>query len=139
LDLGSKDDIANYGRILAARGYAVVGVDYSIAPGAKYPKPVQQVNTALAYLVTNGSRLHLNTSNIVLAGDSAGAHIAAQLANVVSVPSYAELLGITPAISRLQLRGLVLFCGAYDVQRVRAALWRSLCRDPDCFWAFTLS
>lgn len=116
---GSKDDIANYGRILAARGYAVVGVDYSIAPGAKYPEPVRQVNTALIYLVANSSRLHLDTSNIFLAGDSAGAHIAAQLANAISVPPYAALLGMKPAISRLQLRGLVLFCGAYDVKHVR--------------------
>ena len=116
---GSKDQIANYARILAARGYTVVGVDYSIAPGRTYPTPVRQVNAALAYLGANAKRLHVDSSRFVLAGDSAGAHIAAQLANVVAVPSYAAAVGIVPSISRRQLAGAILFCGVYRIAPVR--------------------
>lgn len=112
---GTKNDIGNYARILAARGYTVVGVDYSIAPGATYPTPVRQLNAALGYLAANATRLHIDPNRFVLAGDSGGSHIVAQVANVVSVPSYAGLLGIRPAIDRGQLAGMLLFCGAYDM------------------------
>jgi acetyl esterase/lipase len=116
---GTKNQIANYAKILASHGYTVVGVDYSVAPGKIYPTPVRQVNAALAYLAKYPQRLHVDPSRFVLAGDSGGAHIAAQVANVISVPSYASALGITPAIQRSQLRGVVLFCGPYDVENVR--------------------
>ena len=49
----SKGQIANYARILAGKGYTVVGIDYSIAPRKTYPTPVRQLNTALSYLEQN--------------------------------------------------------------------------------------
>jgi acetyl esterase len=112
---GSKDDIANYGKVLAGRGYTVVGVDYSLAPGKIFPTPIRQVNAALGYLVKNAERLRIDPDHIILAGDSGGAHIAAVTANVIAVPSYAAMLGIVPAIERRQLAALLLYCGAYNV------------------------
>ena len=112
---GNKDQIANYARILAGRGFTVVGVDYSIAPGSTYPTPLRQVNAALAYLQENAAKLHIDPQRFVLAGDSAGAHIAAQMANIISVPSYAQAVGIAPSIKRTQMAGLVLYCGAYKL------------------------
>jgi len=116
---GSKDQIANYARILAGRGYTVAGVDYSIAPGRTYPTPVRQVNAALAYLAANARRLHVDPSRFFLAGDSAGAHIAAQLANAIAVPSYAAEVGVAPSIGRRQLAGTVLFSGVFRIAPVR--------------------
>ncbi len=112
---GSKRQIANYSRILASRGYTVVGVDYSEAPQSTYPTPVRQVNRALGYLAANAVRLHIDPRRIVLAGDSGGAHIAAQLANAITVPAYAGALGVVPAIDRSSLFGMLLYCGVYDV------------------------
>lgn len=115
---GGKEQIANYLRVLAGRGYTVVGVAYSLAPGKTYPTPLVQVNAALAYLQANAARLHVDPSRLYLAGDSAGAQIAAQLANIVSSPVYARMVGIQPAINRGQLRGVLLYCGAYDIGRI---------------------
>jgi acetyl esterase len=115
---GSKGQIANYSKILASKSFTVVSVDYSIAPGAIYPTPIRQVNTSLSYLERNARRLHIDSSQFVLAGDSGGAHIAAQVANIITAPSYAKALGLMPAIKRSQLNGLILFCGAYDVGSV---------------------
>lgn len=115
---GSKDDIANYGKVLAGKGYTVVGVDYSVAPGKTFPMPIRQVNAALGYLVSNAERLRIDTDHIVLAGDSGGAHIAAVTANAIAVPSYAAMLGIVPALERRQLAALLLYCGAYTVDGV---------------------
>ncbi|GAA2741443.1 alpha/beta hydrolase [Terrabacter aerolatus] len=111
---GCKGDVANYLRVLAGRGLTTVGVDYSIAPGSRYPTPVRQVAAALAHLVDHADRLGVDPGRIVLAGDSAGAQIAAQVALLVSDPAYAEDLGIDVDVPAEALKGLVLFCGAYD-------------------------
>jgi acetyl esterase len=115
---GRKEDIGNYCRILAGRGFTVVSVDYTIAPEAKYPAPVRQANAALAWLARNEAGLPVDPGRIVLAGDSAGSGIVAQLANVISVPAYAREVGITPAIPRSHLAGLLLNCGVYGVDGI---------------------
>jgi len=115
---GNKDDIANYGKVLAGKGYTVVGVDYSLAPGKTFPTPIRQVNAALGYLVQNAERLRIDPDHLILAGDSGGAHIAAVTANAIAVPSYAAMLGIVPAVERRQLAALLLYCGAYTIDGV---------------------
>jgi acetyl esterase/lipase len=113
---GSRGEIANYARILAADGYAVAAVDYSLAPGARYPVPVRQVNRALAFLSANATRLHLDRRRFILGGDSAGAQLASQIAALASSPKYAESTGLHPGITREQLRGVVLFCGPHHAR-----------------------
>jgi len=111
---GGKGDVANYARLLAARGFAVGSVDYAIAPGARYPTPVRQVNAALRYLRANAASLGIDADRLFLAGDSAGAQIAAQVALTVSDAAYAQSIGVFPGAPRAALRGLVLFCGPFD-------------------------
>ncbi|MFN0191021.1 MAG: alpha/beta hydrolase [Aestuariivirga sp.] len=110
---GSKDFLSNYFRILAGHGYTVVGVDYSLAPGAHYPTPIRQVNAALAHLKTNAAELKIDPANIFLAGDSAGSQIAGQMSNLITSPGYATQMQITPAIAKDELRGVILHCGAF--------------------------
>jgi acetyl esterase len=116
---GGKDGIANYLRVLAGKGYVVVGVDYTLAPRARYPQPLHEVNAALAFLMKNAARYHIDPARIVLAGDSAGAQLAAQTANIVSVPAYAKAVGIVPALERRQLAGVILHCGGYDAKLLK--------------------
>src|SRR5882757_2387553 len=73
---------------------------------------------ALAYLARDASRFHIDSSKFFLAGDSAGSQIAAQLANAISVVSYASQIGVVPSIERPHLRGVVLYCGAYDISKI---------------------
>ena len=113
---GDKDQIANYAMVLAGKGFTVASVGYSLAPRSTYPTPIRQVNAALSYLVKNANRLRVNPLRIVLAGDSAGADISAQLANAISVPSYAKAVGISPSIRRSELAGVLLYCGAYTIE-----------------------
>jgi acetyl esterase/lipase len=111
---GSKDMIANYLRLIAAEGFAVAGIDYAIAPGATYPGPVVQTNQALAFLAANAADLRIDADRITLAGDSAGAQIAAQTALTITDPAYAARTGLAPGIGARALRGLVLHCGGHD-------------------------
>lgn len=115
---GNKEQLANYCKILASRGYVTVSLGYSIAPEKKYPVPVRQTAAALAYLNAQAKRFHINSGYFVLAGDSGGAHIAAQAANITCNSDYAGLMGIAPGISAGQLAGLLLYCGPYDAAAV---------------------
>ncbi len=112
---GNRTNYAGYYRRLADAGFTVVSVGYSLAPGHRYPTPVHQLNDAHAYLMEHADELHIDPDRLVLAGDSAGAQLSAQLAAAVTGPDYAATLGLTPALTAEQLRGVVLNCGIYDV------------------------
>jgi len=118
---GSKDELAGYFKLLASEGYVVVGPRYSLAPEHRYPVPPRQMMQALAFLLANAGRLQIDPDRIVLGGDSAGAHIAAQIGALVTSPAYAEEVGITPTVQPAQLRGLALACGPYDLKLARGA------------------
>jgi len=148
---GSRTDMANYARILAAGGYAVVAVDYPLAPENPYPAPVIALNRALAFLSDDAARLQLDRNQFVLAGDSAGAQLAAQIALLISSPAYATSTGMHPGIERSQLLGTVLFCGPYDGRLIvseasssklaRAFVWSyfgSLDPSPSTLDAFSI-
>ena len=115
---GRRQDITNYLKVLAGRGFNVVNIDYTIAPEAHYPTPIRQVHAALGYLSREGVRHGIDPAGLVLAGDSAGAQIAAQTAATATNPDYARLVGITPAIRPEQLVGVLLFCGVFDVTQM---------------------
>jgi acetyl esterase/lipase len=118
---GTKEELGGYFKLIASDGYAVAAPRYSLAPEHRYPTPPRQVMHALAYLQQNSDRLQIDAGRIVLAGDSAGAHIAAQLAAIVTTPGYSDTVGVASTIDAAQLRGLVLACGPYDLALARSA------------------
>lgn len=112
---GDKVDNDSYLKILASHGYTTVSIGYTLAPEKQYPEPLLQVNDALAYLQTNAERLNIDPSQIVLAGDSAGSQIVAQVGNIITSPAYANEINIKPTLSSDKLKGILLNCGAYDL------------------------
>lgn len=110
---GDKANDAPYFKLLAAEGFTVVALDYSLAPEHQYPTPVHQMNDAYAYLQKNASRFHIDTNKFILAGDSAGAQLSSQMGAIVTNPEYARTLGIVPSLKPSQLKGLILNCGIY--------------------------
>lgn len=115
---GDKRDVANYARVLAGQGFAVVSVQYTIAPEARYPTPLVQANKAVEFLARGKHRLPVDPDRLVLAGDSAGAQLAAQLAAAYADPAYAEAIGFVPALPPDGLAGALLYCGPYDAALV---------------------
>ncbi|HEV2528755.1 MAG TPA: alpha/beta hydrolase [Thermomicrobiales bacterium] len=112
---GHKDDAAPYLMLIASAGYTVISLDYSISPEHQYPRPVHQINDALAFIQQQAGRYHADPTRIVMAGDSAGAQLTSQVAAMITNPAFANELGITPAIAPEQLRGVILYCGIYDM------------------------
>ena len=115
---GSPTQVRAYGQILASWGFVVVSLEYALAPKYRYPTPVLQANAALAYLRDNALNYGADSTRIFLAGDSAGAQIASQLAALYTNPELREKMGIAPALSRNNVRGVILDCGLYDMRTV---------------------
>lgn len=112
---GESANVDPYLRILAGEGYTAVGLNYTLGPEGTYPTAVTQLNTALKYLDENAAELGIDSTQIVLAGDSAGAQLASQLAVLTTNDRYAHLMGLTPALQPDQLAGIILNCGVYDM------------------------
>ncbi|HTX08853.1 MAG TPA: alpha/beta hydrolase [Solirubrobacteraceae bacterium] len=134
---GAKEELAGYFKLLAHDGYVVVGPRYSLAPEHHYPAPSRQIMHALGYLISNRDRLLIDPERIALAGDSAGAHIAAQLAALVTTPGYSATVGINPTITSAQLRGVILACGPYDLGLARQSIERGSRFVQIVLWAYT--
>ena len=115
---GDKQDIAVYATALASEGYAVVCMNYRRAPEAKYPSPVIQTRDAYLWMESESGEYGFDMSRLVLAGDSAGAHIAAQFAAVQCNPDYAGDMGMPQTVPPENIRAMLLFCGPYDAAEI---------------------
>jgi acetyl esterase/lipase len=117
---GDKSSVANWLQVIAGRGYPVVSVEYERGAGGAYPRPVRQANAAIAHVQAQATALGVDPSALVLGGDSAGAHIASQLALAVTQPAYAAALGVAPAVAPDRLRAMLLTSGIYALPDLEA-------------------
>ena len=87
----------------AAAGIAVVGVDYSLSPAARFPRAIEETATVVRWLARHGGDVGIDGARLALGGDSAGAHISA-----------ATALALRDAGEDGLLSGLVLNYGVFD-------------------------
>ena len=107
---GSKAWSGFPARGLAASGWALAGVGYTLAPEASLAAIVDEAALALSMLARRAGEFGLDQDRIVLAGHSAGAHLAA-----------AVLAGMgSEDAARLPARA-VLISGVYDLAPVAAS------------------
>jgi acetyl esterase/lipase len=115
---GSKADPLPYLEMLAGHGYAGMSLNVPRIPEQPHPAAAHGLVRALAHLVERADHYRdeygVDTSRIVLAGDSAGAQVAGAVALACANPAYAEALGISPPLPAGALRGAVLFAGTLD-------------------------
>ena len=93
----------------AAAGCAVLGVDYALSPEAVFPQALEECAAVLRHLAREGAALSLDTSRILLGGDSAGANLAVATALLDS-----------QAAAPVPLRGLLLNYGVFDHELVNS-------------------
>lgn len=118
---GHRRDVDPYLRMIAAAGYTAIGLDYGRGPESTYPTAPRQLLAALEHLRRHAGRLGVARDRIVLAGDSAGAQLAGQLATAITNPSYARDTGLVTSLPADSLRAVVLHCGVYDLPALSRA------------------
>lgn len=60
----------------AAGEVAVVSVDYSLSPEAKFPTALEECAAVIAWLAEHGARWGLDNTRLIVGGDSAGGNLA---------------------------------------------------------------
>ena len=112
---GSKDDVPVKRWI--DHGFAIASVDYRLSPEAPFPAQVHDIKSAIRFLQAHAKDLRIDPDRIVIAGSSAGAHLAALVGVSNGVPELEGSVG-TPATKPAQVRAIVSFFGASNLQTI---------------------
>lgn len=113
---GSKADVP----VIELRqlGFAIASVDYRLSPVAKFPAQIHDIKQAIAYLRLNAEQLAVDPQRFVLAGASAGGHLAALAAVTDGVSELNVSQGAEAMNSRVQ--AVVSFYGASNLSTILA-------------------
>lgn len=84
---GSKSDMPLLS--LVEQGFPVASVDYRLSPEARFPAQIHDIKAAIRYLRAMQNSLGIDARRIVIAGSSAGGHLAA-------------LVGVTRGVAELE-------------------------------------
>jgi acetyl esterase/lipase len=87
---GTRNDFPQWNSWLAANGYTVFDIDYTLAPQPNYLSAIGDVKCAVKFVKARGAEFNVSPDRVVLLGRSAGAHlalIAAYSENDVRLPS----------------------------------------------------
>lgn len=115
-----KRDAASYCKKLASLGYVVANVNYRLAPEGRHPTQLLQLNEAAAFLLARAKEYGIDPGRVFFGGDSAGGHLASQLGLYYTNPAFRARIGGEPAVTREQLGGVILHCGYYNMDTLRA-------------------
>lgn len=129
-----KLDFTYYCQSLAAKGYVVANLNYQLAPEGKYPTQILQVNEAIRFLLAHAEAYRIDKTKIFIGGDSAGAHLSSQMGLYYTNPAFRDRIGGEPAIAPEQLRGVILHCGYYNIDTLRATGFPMI---ADSVWMMT--
>jgi acetyl esterase/lipase len=96
------------------RGYAVVSVDYRLAPAVRFPVPLQDAKTAVRWVKAHAREYGLRADRVIAVGASAGGHLAAMVA---VTPGRFEPTGLPRELAAQSSRvvGAVSFVGLLDL------------------------
>jgi acetyl esterase/lipase len=112
---GSKKDMP-LGK-LVEEGYVVASVDYRLSTQAKFPAQIHDLKAAIRFLRGHGVEWKLSVKKILVAGDSAGGHLAA----LVGVSNgHAELEGEVgnDHAQNSDVQGIISFYGGANLTTI---------------------
>lgn len=115
---GQKEDVAIYANMLAAQGYAVVNMEYDLAPETRYPGPLVQMSDLYRTLTKVADTYSLDLTNLIIAGDSAGGQIASQFINSQINEAYSRELNFLQLVPKDTIKAAVLFCSPFSLNEL---------------------
>jgi len=110
-----------YTRIAATfsqQGFLTFNVDYRLAPQSRFSATLQDATRAMDWICHNAAHYGGDCSIVVLAGDSAGAQIASWYASALHKTGLFHRIGVQDPVSKVSVKGLLLFYGVYDFDTV---------------------
>ncbi|HXQ52924.1 MAG TPA: alpha/beta hydrolase [Stellaceae bacterium] len=116
--LGTRESYRHWGAHLAARGHVLFAPGYRLSkPGEpSYPAAVHDIRAAVQFVKGSGAALKVDPARVALAGDSAGAHLAALVALAGDNPVFAGVYRDDPhAAQSTKVKAVVGVYGVYDL------------------------
>lgn len=107
LTAGEGRDV-DFAVAIAKRGYNVVLANYALTPQYRFPTQLEQVDQMLVHLTEHQDEYGLDMNRVFLGGGSAGADLTEIYGALLTVPEYAEHLGIRPSIDKKNISGLLI-------------------------------
>lgn len=108
---GTKKTYQFYGLQMAKMGLAFVNFNYPLAPDVHFPTQLDCVDQVFHWVEDHAAEYHLDTNNVFISGDSAGAQMAAQYLTCLFNAEYREKFGYS--LPALTVRAATLNCGVY--------------------------
>lgn len=129
---GNKKLLVPLAQLLAKKGFVTVAVEYQLGLEAPYPAAVHNIKAAVRYMRANCHNYHVNPDKIVIAGTSAGGHLAALVGLTNGVEKMEGNMGNNDVSSRVQaivdIDGVLSFLSATMLNATRAV------NSPDINW-----
>ena len=115
---GSRKDFNPFAKQITAMGYAAVTVSYRLANNAsgKFPAPVEDLRCALKTLRAKQKTYSMNTDKIIALGQSAGAHLAAEIALTADSTAFNDSLCPIQNYGT-EVHSVVGYYGPYDLRK----------------------
>ncbi len=115
---GSRNGLQHMAETCAAFGYVSATTDYRLTTGGhRFPTQLQDVAAALAYLKKHADQFGIDTSRIIVGGDSAGGH----LSLLLGMCRDPKLLGLKKEMAAdFHIRAIVNIYGPTDMLALAA-------------------
>ena len=111
---------------IAEAGYFVASISYGDAPKYAHPVITQNIFKAIGWLKDHAEEYNIDMDEIVVGGESAGAHLSAMTAAILTNPEYAKRFKLDERACNQKIKGLVLNCGVYDIEKTVASGFRNV-------------
>jgi acetyl esterase/lipase len=114
---GSKADVPI--QALVARGVSIASVDYRLSTVARFPAQIHDIKAAIRFLRANAAKYHFNPRKFVIAGSSAGGHLAALVGVSNGQKELEGTVGDHLTVSS-DVQAIVSFFGASNLETILA-------------------
>ena len=102
---------------LVAEGYPVASVDYRLSAEAKFPAQIHDIKAAIRFLRGHDRELGISAKSILVAGDSAGGHLAALVGVSNDQPELEGEIGADRA-QNSGVQGIISFYGGSNLTTI---------------------
>ena len=96
------------------QGFAIASVDYRLSPEASFPAQIHDIKAAIRFLRAHAADYHFNPQQFIVAGSSAGGHLAALVGVTSGVEELEGLVGQSLS-TKSEVQAIVSFFGASNL------------------------
>ncbi len=112
---GTKDRVPVTGML--NHGFAIASVDYRLSPVAEFPAQIHDIKAAIRFLRANAATYNFDADHFIIAGSSAGGHLAALVGVSNDVVALEGSVGNNSSSSS-DVQSIVSFYGAANLQTI---------------------